>query len=49
MFSVARKSVLVTGGSKGIGLGIASVFAAADAHVAIAARSRSDLALTPEF
>ncbi len=43
MFSVARKSVLVTGGSKGIGLGIASVFASAGAHVAIAARSRSDL------
>ncbi len=43
MFSVAGKSVLVTGASKGIGLGIASVFAAADAHVAIAARSRPDL------
>ncbi|HEY9266925.1 MAG TPA: 3-oxoacyl-ACP reductase FabG [Mycobacterium sp.] len=43
MFSVADKSVLVTGGSKGIGLGIASVFAIAGAHVAIAARSRSDL------
>jgi len=43
MFSIARKSVLVTGGSKGIGLGIASVFASAGAHVAIAARSRSDL------
>ncbi|GFH00154.1 3-oxoacyl-ACP reductase [Mycolicibacterium hippocampi] len=43
MFSVADKSVVVTGGSKGIGLGIASVFASADAHVAIAARSRADL------
>ncbi|MDZ4269687.1 MAG: 3-oxoacyl-ACP reductase FabG [Mycobacterium sp.] len=43
MFSVADKSVLVTGGSKGIGLGIATVFATAGAHVAIAARSRSDL------
>lgn len=43
MFSVADKSVLVTGGSKGIGLGIAAVFATAGAHVAIAARSRSDL------
>ncbi|CAA0126694.1 3-oxoacyl-[acyl-carrier-protein] reductase FabG [Mycolicibacterium vanbaalenii] len=43
MFSVADRSVLVTGGSKGIGLGIASVFATAGAHVAIAARSQSDL------
>lgn len=43
MFSVADKSVVVTGGSKGIGLGIASVFASADAHVAVAARSRADL------
>lgn len=43
MFSVADKSVLVTGGSKGIGLGIAAVFATAGARVAIAARSRSDL------
>jgi 3-oxoacyl-[acyl-carrier protein] reductase len=43
VFSLAGKSVVVTGGSKGIGRGIASVFAAADAHVAIAARSQGDL------
>lgn len=43
MFSVADKSVVVTGGSKGIGLGIASVFAKAGANVAVAARSRADL------
>ena len=46
MFSLTGKSVLVTGGSKGIGLGIASVFAKADANVAIGARSRADSAVT---
>jgi 3-oxoacyl-[acyl-carrier protein] reductase len=46
MFSLADKSVLVTGGSKGIGRGIASVFAKAGAHVAIAARSQPELDAT---
>ena len=43
MFSLAGKSVVVTGGSKGIGRGIASVFATADANVAIGARSQADI------
>lgn len=43
MFDLQSRSVLVTGGSKGIGRGIASVFARAGANVAIAARSAADI------
>jgi 3-oxoacyl-[acyl-carrier protein] reductase len=43
VFSFSGRSVLVTGGSKGIGRGIAAVFATAGAHVTIAARSQADL------
>ncbi len=43
MFDLTSRSVLITGGSKGIGRGIAAVFAAAGADVAIAARSAAEL------
>lgn len=43
MFDLQARSVLVTGGSKGIGRGIAGVFARAGADVAVAARSAADL------
>ncbi len=43
MFDLQSTSVVVTGGSKGIGRGIASVFATAGADVAIAARSTTEL------
>ncbi len=43
MFALDNKNVLVTGGTKGIGFGIAAVFATAGANVAIAAISAADL------
>jgi 3-oxoacyl-[acyl-carrier protein] reductase len=43
VFDLRSTAVLVTGGSKGIGRGIASVFAVAGANVAIAARSATEL------
>jgi 3-oxoacyl-[acyl-carrier protein] reductase len=43
MFDLRSTSVLVTGGSKGIGRGIAAVFATAGADVAIAARSTAEI------
>ncbi len=44
--SIAGKSVIVTGGSKGIGRGIATVFAKNDARVTIVARDESSLKAT---
>jgi 3-oxoacyl-[acyl-carrier protein] reductase len=44
--SVAGRSVVVTGGSKGIGKGIARVFAGAGARVAILARDKDAAAAT---
>lgn len=44
--SVAGRSVVVTGGSKGIGKGIARVFAGAGARVAVLSRNRDEGAAT---
>jgi 3-oxoacyl-[acyl-carrier protein] reductase len=46
MFSLAGKSVLVTGGSKGIGRGIAETLAAAGVNVLVTARTQNDLDAT---
>ena len=46
--SVAGRVVVVTGGSKGIGKGIARVFARAHANVLIAARDEAGLAAAAE-
>ncbi|WP_197381009.1 3-oxoacyl-ACP reductase FabG [Mycolicibacterium mengxianglii] len=43
MFVLDNKNVVITGATKGIGFGIASVFATAGANVAIAARSQPDI------
>ena len=43
MFDLANRNVVVTGATKGIGYGIAAVFATAGANVAVAARSLHDL------
>jgi 3-oxoacyl-[acyl-carrier protein] reductase len=46
--SIAGRAVVVTGGSRGIGKGIAGVFARNGARVLITGRSESDLAATAE-
>ena len=46
--SIRDRSVIVTGGSKGIGRGIAKVFAAQGAKVTIAACGEADLEQTCE-
>lgn len=44
MFDLSDRRVVVTGATRGIGLGIASTFAAAGADVAVTARSADDVA-----
>jgi 3-oxoacyl-[acyl-carrier protein] reductase len=46
--SIRDRSVVVTGGSRGIGRGIAEVFAMRGARVTIAARGEEELARTCE-
>jgi 3-oxoacyl-[acyl-carrier protein] reductase len=46
--SIAQRAVVVTGGSRGIGKGIAAVFAKNGARVLITGRSERDLAATAE-
>ena len=46
--SIAERAVVVTGGSRGIGKGIAGVFARNGARVLITGRSEQDLAATAE-